>query len=141
MLLGSPLRHTEVPRLVFKSELQLPACATATATWDLSCICELHYSSWQHQILNPLSKARDRTGNLIVPSQICFCCTMMETPDLFFYSFSSTFPWTIKISIYCPSNFLNLSSASSNIVHRPSSKIFDVIVIFIFSISIWFFKR
>ena len=27
------------------------------ATPDLSCICEIHSSSWQHQILNPLSEA------------------------------------------------------------------------------------
>ena len=26
---------------------------------------------WQCQILNPLSKARDRTCNLMVPSQVC----------------------------------------------------------------------
>ena len=30
----------------------------------------LHHSSQQHWILNPLSKARDRTCNLIVPSRI-----------------------------------------------------------------------
>ena len=28
---------------------------------DLSHICDLHLSSWQHWILNPLSKARDQT--------------------------------------------------------------------------------
>ena len=34
---------------------------TATAMWDLSCICDL-YRRWQpHQILNPLSNARDGT--------------------------------------------------------------------------------
>ena len=31
----------------------------------------LHHSSRQHQILNPPSKARNRTLNLMVPSQIC----------------------------------------------------------------------
>ena len=40
---------------------------TATATWDLSLICDLHYSSQEHQILNSLSKARDRT------------CVLMDT--------------------------------------------------------------
>ena len=40
----------------------------------------LHHSSWQHQILNPLSKARDGTQNLMVPSWICFCCAMIGTP-------------------------------------------------------------
>ena len=49
----------EVPRLGIESELQLPAYTTATATWDPSHICNLHRSSWQHRILNPLSEARD----------------------------------------------------------------------------------
>ena len=33
------------------------AYATSTATKDLSCICKLYHSSWQHRIFNPLSKA------------------------------------------------------------------------------------
>jgi len=52
-------QHMEVPGLRIKSELQLLAYATATAMWDLNCICNLHHSSRQHLILNPLSKARD----------------------------------------------------------------------------------
>ena len=47
----------EVPRLGVESELQLPATATATATPDLSHICNLR----QQQILNLLSEARDGT--------------------------------------------------------------------------------
>ena len=35
--------------------LQPPAYATATATPDLSCVCNLYHSSWQHQILNALN--------------------------------------------------------------------------------------
>ena len=42
-----------------KSELQLPAYATATVTPDPSRVCDLHPSSRQRQILNPLSEARD----------------------------------------------------------------------------------
>ena len=49
----------EVPRLGVKSELQLQACTTATARWDLSHICNLHHSYQQHQIPDPLSKAKD----------------------------------------------------------------------------------
>ena len=47
----------EVPRLGVELELQLLAytTATATATPDLSCLCDLHHSSQQCQILNPLS--------------------------------------------------------------------------------------
>ena len=33
-------------------------------------ICNLHHSSRQHQILNPMSEARDRTHNLMVISQV-----------------------------------------------------------------------
>ena len=72
----------EVPRLEVESELQLPAYATATETPDLSHVCNLHHSSQQHQILNPLNGARDQTHHLKVPSQICFCCTTMRTPKL-----------------------------------------------------------
>ena len=63
-------QHTEVPRLGVESELQLLAYATATAMWDLSTICNLHHSSWQCQILNPLSEARDQTCILMDASQI-----------------------------------------------------------------------
>ena len=67
---GLHLWNIEVPRLGVELELLLPAYATATATWDPSCICKLHHSSQQGQILSPLSEARDRTHNLMVPSQI-----------------------------------------------------------------------
>ena len=59
VFLGPHLWHMEVPRLGVQSELQLPAYTTATAMWDLSCVCSLYHSSWQPWILKPLSKARD----------------------------------------------------------------------------------
>ena len=34
---------------------------TAMATPDPSCLCDLHRSLWQRQILNPLSETRDGT--------------------------------------------------------------------------------
>ena len=78
--LSPHLRHMEVPRLGFKLELQLPAYARATAMPDPSRVCDLHHSSQQCRILNPLSEARDGTRNLTVPSQIRFCCATMGTP-------------------------------------------------------------
>ena len=48
----------EVPRLGVYPEPPLPADTTATAMQDLSHICDLHHSSRQRQILNPLSEAR-----------------------------------------------------------------------------------
>ena len=53
----------EVPRLGVKSELQLPAYTTATATQDPSHICDLRHSSPQHRILNPLSEAGIETAS------------------------------------------------------------------------------
>ena len=48
--LGLHLLHMEVPRLGGEQELQLQAHATATS--DLSHICDLHHSSWQCGSLN-----------------------------------------------------------------------------------------
>ena len=70
----------EVPSLTVKSELQLPAYTTVTATPDLSPVFDLHHSSQLRLILNPLSEARDRTCNLMVPSRIRFRCTTTGTP-------------------------------------------------------------
>ena len=82
VFLGLHLRHMEVPRLGGESELQLPAYATATATRDLSCVCNLHHSSQQCRIPDPPSEARDRTCILMDPSRIHFCCTTMGTPRI-----------------------------------------------------------
>ena len=57
--------HMEVLRLGVEWELQLLAYATVSATQDPSRICDLHHSSRQHQILNPLSEARDGTRVLM----------------------------------------------------------------------------
>ena len=72
-VLGLHPQHMEVPGLWVKSELQLPAYTTATATPALSCICDLYHSLWQCWILNPLSETRDRTCILMDTSQVCFC--------------------------------------------------------------------
>ena len=61
----------EVPRLGVELELQMLAYAAATATRDPSQVCDLHHSSQQRWILNPLREARDRTCNLMVTSQVC----------------------------------------------------------------------
>ena len=73
--------NVEVPRLGTELKLQLLAHATATASCgvarrcssdprDLSQVCDLHHSSQQWRILNPLSKARDQTHILMVPSRV-----------------------------------------------------------------------
>lgn len=63
--LGTQLRHKEVPRLGVESELQLPVYTTVTTMQDPGCICNLHQSSQQWQILSPLREARDWTPILM----------------------------------------------------------------------------
>ena len=81
--LGQHLQHMEILRLGVESELQLPAYTTATATLDLSSICELHHNSRQCWVLNPLMEARNRTCILLDISGIHFRCTTMGTPYCF----------------------------------------------------------
>ena len=49
---------------------------------------QLHHSSQQYQILNPLSEARDGTCILMDASQIRFCCATMGTPRNYFFNFT-----------------------------------------------------
>ena len=92
----------EVPKLGFESELQLPAYTTATATLDLSCVCELNHRPWQHWILNTLNKARDFTRILKDTSQIHFCCATMGTfsPIEFLIYYFSCFYYFIFFLLY-----------------------------------------
>ena len=60
------------------------AYTTATATQDPSCICDLNHTSWQRRILNPLSKARDQTSNLMVPVGFVNHYATTGTPDVSF---------------------------------------------------------
>ena len=60
----------EVPRLGVELELQLPAYTTATATPNLSYICDLHAAWSNERTFNLLSKARDQTSILMDTGQI-----------------------------------------------------------------------
>ena len=64
-----------------KLELQLLACATATQ--DPSWVWDLCHSSWQHQILNPLSEVRDWTYILMDASWVHYCWAATGTPHCF----------------------------------------------------------
>ena len=81
VLLGPLPQYMKVPGLGVQSELQLLTYITTTAMPDPSRVCDPHHSSWQRRILNPLSEARDRTHNLMIPSQIRLCCATMGTPQ------------------------------------------------------------
>ena len=100
-LLGLRLQHMEVPRLGVKSELQLPAHTTATATPVPGLIFDLHHSARQCRILNPLSEARDQTLDLTVPSRIRFCCATMGTPWHCFKHREASMDKTYKNSCLC----------------------------------------
>ena len=57
----------------------MPAYTTATATPDPSRVCNLHHSSQQRQILNPLSEARDQTHIL---TDAMFCVNLLSQWEL-----------------------------------------------------------
>ena len=65
VLFGPHPQHMEVSMRGVESELQLLAYTTATATPDTSLVFELHHSSLQSQMLNPLREAKNRTHILI----------------------------------------------------------------------------
>ena len=45
--------------------LEVEAYTRATATRDPSCVCDLHHSSWQCRIFNPLKEVRVQTHILM----------------------------------------------------------------------------
>ena len=106
--LGSHPRHREVPRLGVKSELQVSACITATATQDPSCICSLHHSSRQHWIRNPLSEARDQTHVLMDTSQVRYRWATVRTLD----------PNTVISCFVAAELFSCLQSVKETILHH-----------------------
>ena len=78
--LGPHVLHVEVPRRGVKLELQLPAYTTPTAIQDPSRLCDLHYSSQQCWIHNPLTEAREQTHVLMDTSWVHCYWAMMATP-------------------------------------------------------------
>ena len=91
--LGPHPRYLEAPRLGVQSELQLLSYTTATATPDLSQACDLHHSSRQHRILNPLSEARDQN---CVPMYTSDSTTWATVGTPFFWSFFFFFFLMVK---------------------------------------------
>ena len=62
--------------------MQLLAYTTAIATRDLNHIWELHHSSWQRRIPDPLSEARDQTHILLDTSRIPSPVPQWELPHI-----------------------------------------------------------
>ena len=77
-------QHMEVPKLGGQLELRPPTYTTATAIPDLSHVCDLHHSSWQHQILDPLIEARDQTHVLMDTRWVHYCWATTGTPEIIF---------------------------------------------------------
>ena len=90
VFLGLHPRHMEVPRLGVKSELQLPAYNTATATPDPTRVCNLHHSSRQRRVLKPLSKDRNLTCVRMDASQICYAEPRWELPRYVIFEFQGS---------------------------------------------------
>ena len=74
------LWHMGGSRLGGKLVLWLPAFTIATATPDLSYVCNLHHRSRQCRILNLVSKARNQTYVLMDTSQIRYHWATTVTP-------------------------------------------------------------
>ena len=102
-LLRPHLQHMEVPRLRVRLQLQPLAYATAIAMPVPSLICDLHHSSQQLQILNPLNKVRDETCVLTDGSQICFLLNHDRNTQ---YHFLITLQ---KISFYAKAHSISFS--------------------------------
>ena len=77
----------EVPRLGAESELQLLAYVTATATQDPGYIRDLHHSSQQCHVLNPLSETKDHTRILLDPTWVHYFWATLGTPRFSFFYF------------------------------------------------------
>ena len=79
------------------------AYTTDTAMLDPSCICNLHCSSWQYWILNPMSGARDQTCNLMDTSWVHYLLSHNRNSlSGYFWSnfprfFANPFLWTSSL--------------------------------------------
>ena len=127
---------------------------TATAIPEMSCFCNLHNSSWQSLILNPISRARNRTHILMDTSRVFFHWATLGTPgwEVFYYWFNllssnlflfSISSWFSLDSLYISRNFSSSSRLSnlltcncSVISDDPSS--FDTVVMYPLSLLILF---
>ena len=70
VFLGPYLWLVEVPRPGVELELQLPVYTTAPTMPDPSPVCDLHHTSCQHWILDPLKEARDWICILVDTSRL-----------------------------------------------------------------------
>ena len=121
--LGPHLRHVEVPKLGgLIGAMAASLHTTVTAMPDPSRVCNLHQSSQQHRILNPLIEARDQIHNLrfISASARWERLSLFLSFLLFFFLFtsmpvtygSSTEPqWELPLTLFLDFFILNTRSS------------------------------
>ena len=98
--LGLHLWHMEIPRLGVELELQLSTYTRTTTMPDSICICELHHSSWQCWLLNPLSEARGQTRILMNASSNGTCWATTGMPRFLFSFFLFFFLMNMSIVVF-----------------------------------------
>ena len=126
--LGPHLLHIEVLRLRVKSVLQLQAYSAATAS-DSSHICNLHHSSWQHEILNPLSKVSDQTCILMDISWVLNSLSHNRNSYLLF--FFSGLHMACRSSRGQGSNPYHKSGNTKSLTAKPPGNSFMPLLLFI----------
>ena len=95
--------------------------ATATAMRDPSCICDLHHSSEQRRILNPLSGTRNRTCIRMDASRVCHplshsgnSCSVSQRLRLFCF-FTAPF-WSYVTGAFCGQEDCSVSQRPERVV-------------------------
>ena len=105
----------EVTMLGVKLELQLPRYTEATAAPDPSCVFNLHLSSWQCWILNPLSRTRAWTHIFMDTGWVHYLWAMTGTPHSVGFDYM----------FHCPSS--PLCSACSSLSANPWRPLFTLL--------------